>query len=350
MARQSVTIEDVAKAADVSRQTVSRVINHAKNVSASAREKVKKAIDDLGYVPNLAARRIGGSRSFVLMALMERGSAGTLPLGEMLAAGLDACSPRGFHIIFEQVEAPSAAVQFEEAEAHISKALTPTINALQPDGIVILPSLDHCSPLSSVLKKHGTASACLAQRQEFGRTVPGLDDAAFAEEATQKLVDLGHRQVGFVPGGSDANRSRRRIEGYRRKLAQVRSRAQRHFVADPVSGSSAALVQARSWLTPTIRPTGIIAETAQAAIAFAQVARELKVAVPTELSIIALEDKDALTQDWPAISAFHLPYGELFASACEGLMDAAVSGEEAELQSAFLFADRGSTAKAPRTV
>jgi LacI family transcriptional regulator, galactose operon repressor len=350
MAHQSVTIEDVAKAADVSRQTVSRVINHAKNVSASAREKVKKAIDELGYVPNLAARRMGGSRSFVLMVLMERGSAETLALGEMLGAGLDACSPRGFHIMFEQIEAPSPAVQFEEAEALLSEALAPTISAVQPDGVVILPSLDQCSPLLSALKKRGIASACLAHRKEFGRVIPGLDDAAFAEEATQMLVDLGHRQVGFVPGGNDASRSGRRIEGYRRKLAQVGSRAQRHFVADPILSSSEAIALARSWLTPTIRPTGVIAETAQSALAFAQVARELRIAVPAELSIIALEETRALAAETPAICALHLPYGDLFAAACERLMDASGDQEQPKPGSAFSFAERGSVAKAPRAV
>lgn len=350
MANQSVTIEDVAKAADVSRQTVSRVINHAANVSVRAREKVEKAIDDLGYVPNLAARRMGGSRSFVLAALIERGCVADLPLGEMLASGLDACSPRGFHIMFEHIDAPSAATQFAEAEAQIAKALSPLLSAVQPDGVVILPPLDHCAPLLSALKKRGVEAICLAMREEFGRTVPGLDEAAFAQEATQKLVDLGHRQVGFVPGGRNTPRSQRRIEGYRRTLAQAGSKAQLHFVADPVKDSAEPIALARTWLTPTIRPTAVITETAQAGLAFAKVARELDIAIPSELSIVSLEETDALLTAKPQICAFHLPYGALFAKGCERLMEPKEDEAAIEPSSAFSFADRGSMGKAPRAV
>lgn len=352
MSRQNVTIEDVARAAQVSRQTVSRVINHASNVSTNAREKVEKAIGDLGYVPNLAARRMGGSRSYVLMALIERGSAHRLPLGEMLAAGLDACSARGYHLMFEQLDAPSSAMQFGAGEVEIGRALTPLIGAVQPDGVVILPPLDHCAPLLSALKKRNVKSACLADREEFGRTVPGLDEGAFAQSAAERLIALGHRQIGFVPCAADNHRSQRRIEGYRRRLAKAGSRAQSHFVAEPASDASSARALARSWLTPTIRPTAIIAETAEAALAFAQVARTLKLAVPHEVSILSLEDAPALADATPAICALHLPYGELFARACETLMERtdAPDQESAAADATFAFIERDSMDKAPRVV
>lgn len=224
------------------------------------------------------------------------------------------------------------------------------IDAIQPDGVVVMPPLDHCAPLFAALKARGTRATYLAQREEFGRIVPGLDDAAFAEGATQKLVDLGHRQVGFVPGGSDPLRSQQRIEGYRRALAQVGSRAQRHFVCEAAQEAFSAEAQAKSWLAPTIRPTGIIAETAQAALAFAKVARELNIAVPDELSIIALEYVEALASAHPAISSMHLPYAELFTAALERLMDAESDSNEVAPGSAFVFSDRASTQKAPRAV
>ena len=362
MASQSVTIEDVAKAAHVSRQTVSRVINHAKNVSTGARGRVEKAIEELGYVPNLAARRMGGSRSYVLIALIERGSAHRLPLGEMLAAGLDECSCRGYHIMFEHIDAPSSALQFGAGEAQIGRTLTPIIGAVEPDGVIVLPPLDHCAPLISTLKKRGVASACLADRLEFGRNVPGLDESAFAECAADRLVALGHRQIGFVPCARDVRRSQRRIEGYRRRLTQAGSRAQRHFVAEPVSDASGARALARGWLTPTIRPTAVITETAEAALAFAQVARTLKLAVPHELSILSLEETPALAHANPAICAFHLPYGALFGRACKALMTRSVSGAddrtesgtdsdvEEGVQATFAFVERASMTKAPRAV
>jgi len=67
MKGRPVTIEDVAIAADVSRQTVSRVINAHPNVKDVVRKRVEAAIASLGYVPNLSARRMGGARSYLIV-------------------------------------------------------------------------------------------------------------------------------------------------------------------------------------------------------------------------------------------------------------------------------------------
>ncbi|MEO0872873.1 MAG: LacI family DNA-binding transcriptional regulator, partial [Pseudomonadota bacterium] len=74
MGLRNTTIEDVAKAAGVSRQTVSRVINRRSNVKDAVRARVEEAIAELGYVPNAAARRMGGARSYLLLAVIERGA------------------------------------------------------------------------------------------------------------------------------------------------------------------------------------------------------------------------------------------------------------------------------------
>jgi LacI family transcriptional regulator len=345
LAGANATIEDVAKAAGVSRQTVSRVINGAASVSAKARAAVEQAIDELGYVPNLAARRMGGSRSYVLLALIERGSEGQLPLGEMLAAGLETCSARGYHMMFEQADALAGL-----AEADIGRRLAPVIGAVQPDGVIVLPPLDHSVTLLAALARRNVRAECLAERSEFGRRVPGLDEAAFAEVATRKLVELGHRQIGFVPGRRDPARSQRRIEGYRRTLAKVGSRAHRHFVASPPSGTAESLALARSWLTPTIRPTAIIAEEAETALAFAEATRELGRSVPRDLSVLALEDADPLAQARPPLSALRLPYGALFAQACERLILAGSEEAGAPPGEPFECIERASLAAAPRSV
>jgi LacI family transcriptional regulator len=345
LAGANATIEDVAKAAGVSRQTVSRVINGAASVSAKARAAVEQAIDELGYVPNLAARRMGGSRSYVLLALIERGSEEQLPLGEMLAAGLETCSARGYHMMFEQADALAG---LEEAD--IGRRLAPVIGAVQPDGVIVLPPLDHSMALLAALARRNVRAECLAERSEFGRLVPGLDEAAFAEAATRKLVELGHRQIGFVPGRRDRARSQRRIEGYRRTLAKVGSRAHRHFVASPPSGAAENLALARSWLTPTIRPTAIIAEEAETALAFAEAARELGRCVPRDLSVLALEDADALAQARPPLSALRLPYGALFAQACERLILAGSKQPGAVPGEPFECIERASLCPAPRSV
>src|SRR3546814_15849671 len=73
--RQSVTIKHVAADAGVSLQTVSRVINNEPNVRPEMKERVQASIDKLGYVPSIAAQRKSGSRSYLILAINEIGSA-----------------------------------------------------------------------------------------------------------------------------------------------------------------------------------------------------------------------------------------------------------------------------------
>lgn len=346
MSRTRATIEDVAKAAGVSRQTVSRVLNRASNVSVSARERVEAAMAELGYVPNLAARRMGGGRSHTLLVLMEAHSgaaAREMPLGDMLLGGMESCSRSGYHLMFDQIE---------RGGEGLSTQLARVLGAVEPDGVVVLPPLDDWSDLHTMLAARQMRTACLGQRTEFGRTVPGLDQASFAESAAQHLVDQGHRQIGYLTGPSASPTTRRRIEGYRRALAAARSRAHRHFVAEAPSDYPAALDLARGWLAPTIRPTAIIADTAQTAIAVEQVALELGIAIPRELSLLSLEDAPALDRARPAITALHLPFEAMFVQACVRLItpDKMAGGEDAPESPSAHLTERQSIARAPRAV
>ena len=351
MGRGNITIEDVAREAGVSRQTVSRVINRSPCVSGSARDRVEQAIETLGYVPNAAARRMGGARSYLLLAAIERGSAcdlaGRLPLDRMLLDGLAACSAEGYHLMFEQVS----------GERDLASALT----SLAPDGVVLLPPLDERPELHDMLARRGLTSACLGERHEHGRVLPGLDEAGFGEAAAVKLIEHGHRQIGFICGDGDVTRSRRRIEGYRRALAEAGSRAHRHFVAEEPRDLSGAIDLARSWLAPTIRPTAIIAGSEAVALGVLQVAREFGLAVPRDLSLLALEETPGLSRSHPPVSTLHQPLGTLFAGACKELIETRSSSREAKggqtpvspsikPAQAHVLTERATIARAPRAV
>lgn len=352
MGRGNITIEDVAREAGVSRQTVSRVINRSTNVSAAARERVEQAIEALGYVPNAAARRMGGARSYLVLAAIQRppgsGPVGHLPLDTMLLEGLEACGSAGYHLMFEQV-----------GEA---RELAAALTSLTPDGVVLLPPLDEDTGLHDMLARRGIRAACLGERHEYGRVLPGLDEAGFSEAATAKLLEHGHRQVGFICGEGDTARSRRRVEGYRRALAGAGSRAHRRFVSEDPLDLVGAMELARRWLAPTIRPTAIIAGTEAVTLGVLQVARELHLAVPRDLSVLALEETPGLARSHPAVSTLHQPLGALFAGACrrliegDGDIDAKGPGAgglaipDPAHAEAHVFTARATIARAPRAV
>ncbi len=341
--RQGITIEDVAKAAAVSRQTVSRVINRSPRVSPEARARVEQAIAELGWVPSLAARSMAGGRSRLLLVVFDGTPPGrepALPLGDLLLAGTAACSPQGYRLLFEQL-APGL------SPAAAGAQLAATLGATQPEGAILLPPAERRGPLRELMESRGIACEMLH--------AAGHPPGNPGEAAAQHLLALGHRQIGFIAGARDPARTRDNLSGYRRALAQKGSRAHRHFVAETAPDLAATLELARSWLVPTIRPTAIIAERAETALAVLYVARTLKLAVPGELSLIALEDDPALATCQPPLASLHEPTAALFAAACERLIaqreaPPANPPEPPAMALTLELAERASLARAPRTI
>lgn len=335
---RGITIEDVASAAGVSRQTVSRVINHSPRVSPEARARVEKAIAELGWVPNAAARRMAGGRSRLLLAVFAGPPSGgepALPMGHLLLAGTAACSAQGHRLLFEQI-APG------QSPAAAAAQLAATLGALEPDGAILLPPLDARGPVRTLIESRGIACESL----HGAGHPPGNPGEATA----QHLLALGHRQIGFIAGAGDPARTQHNLAGYRRTLAQKGSRAHRHFVAETAPDLGATLDLARSWLVPTIRPTAIITESAAAALAVLHVARALKLAVPADLSLIALEDDPALAASQPPVAALHEPLAALFAAACERAIAGAAVDGGAALPLTLELIERASLARAPRPI
>lgn len=327
----------------MSRQTVSRVINYSPRVSAEAKERVEQAIAQLGYVPSLAARSMAGGGSRILLAVFAGPAPGenpALPLDQLLLSGTAACGARGYRLLFE----PTAP---DIAPAEAAAQLAATLGAVQPDGAILLPPLDGVAELRAVLEMPRRIARETLRSDVEAPVNPG-------EAAAETLLGLGHRQVGFITGPGDPDRSRHWLGGYRRALAQKGSRAHRYFVADNRPDLTAVLDLAHSWLMPTIRPTAIITECADAALAVLYIAGTLKLRVPRDLSLITLEDHPALIRSQPPIAALHEPTATQFVAACERLIAARGAGTAhsaaPRTPPGLALIERSSLARAPRTI
>ncbi|OBV10864.1 LacI family DNA-binding transcriptional regulator [Erythrobacter dokdonensis] len=338
---KGITIEDVASAAGVSRQTVSRVMNQSPRVSPEARTRVEQAIAALGYVPSLAARSMAGGRSRLLLAVFESPSPetqATLGLDRLLPAGTLACSPHGYRLLLEPI-APESAPAASDAQ------LAATIGAVQPDGAILLPPLDSRADLRAALESRKVPVQTL-----HGTGAPVENPG---EAAAQHLLDRGHRQIGFITGPSDPGHAEYCLAGYRSALARKGSRAHRHFVAEDRPDLGDVLDLARAWLVPTIRPTAIITMRSEAALAVLHVAQALKLAVPRDLSLIALEDDPALARSHPPVAALHDPAPDRFAAACTRMITALENRDAPRSDppvSAITLTERASLARAPRAI
>ncbi|WP_404434100.1 LacI family transcriptional regulator [Microbacterium lacus] len=276
-------IADVARLAGVSKATASRALTGTGYVSEATRNKVRAAAASLNYVASTSAVSLSTGRTHnigVVMPYLNRWFFAEVLEGiqvELLERGLDLTlydakpGTRGRQRIFDDYLAR------KRFDGLIAVGLEPDDNELER-----LVSIGF--PVVSVV---GSGDAT---------TVVEIDDDYAARRATEHLVELGHRDIAFIGGGDATTQSaqvdRRRVSGYfnAMKAAGMSANA-RHIVSEvTLPGAYAAAVDALG--DARTRPTAIVATCDEVAIGAIIAARRLGVQVPSDLSVIGIDDHE----------------------------------------------------------
>jgi LacI family transcriptional regulator len=345
--RQAVTIKHVAADAGVSLQTVSRVINNEPNVRPEMKERVQASIDRLGYVPSIAAQRMSGSRSYLILAINDRDRTiadwtarqGTDWVDQMLLGGMLKCAEHGYRLIFELVDTHSD---------HVERELLGAIAALQPDGIILTPPHSDNPQIVSLLDKQSIPFVRIGSIQNGAGIPLSMDDEGSARQSTEYLIARGHRRIGFISGSSEYALSGWRVDGWRAAMADA-GLATKDLLAEGDFSYASGEAAARQLLEGPGRPTAIIASNDQMALATLEVARSLGIAVPQGLSLISFDNTPLVHFTQPPLTAVDQPIAATTSKAVE-LIIAAQKGKAAPaaltVVSATLF-ERESVAPPP---
>lgn len=323
--RQSVTIKHVAADAGVSLQTVSRVINDEANVRPEMKARVQRSIDKLGYVPSIAAQRMSGSKSYLILALNDRertienwtAREGNDWVDQMLMGGMLKCAEYGYRLIFELVDTHDDNVQRELGAA---------IAALQPDGVLLTPPHSDNPLITDLLTSQRIPFARIGSRGEGEGIALTMGDARMAGQATRYLIDKGHRRIGFIAGPREYAVSGRRKQGWLEAMEAAGLATDKLCERGDFSYASGEAA-ARTLLTGGGRPTAIIASNDQMAMATNAVAHELGMRVPGDLSLISFDNSPVVRFVQPSLTAIDQPIAETVSRAVEMLI-MANRGEE----------------------
>ena len=318
--RQAVTIKHVAADAGVSLQTVSRVINEDPSVTPKMRSRVQASIDKLGYVPSLAAQRMSGSRSYLILAVNDRDRTiadwnareGVDWVDQMLLGGMLKCSELGYRMMIELVDTHND---------HVERELRATIAALQPDGVVLTPPHSDNVLITGLLADQNIAFA------RIGSVTPGpgirmtMDDEGAARAATEHLIELGHKRIGFIGGSREYSLSQWRVDGWTAAMRCAGLDTNGLFAQGDFSFES-GVAGARKLLDQANRPTAIIASNDQMTLATLEVAREHGHRVPDDLSLISFDNTPIVRFTLPALTAIDQPIAATASRAVELIIDA----------------------------
>jgi len=300
------TINDVAKQADVSIKTVSRVINNEASVRQLTREKVQQAIDELNYQPNLAARNLAGAKSFSVAYIYDNPNA--YYIIDMQEGILSACKKQGFELLIHPCDAKNE---------NVTEEVVNMVKQARIAGLVLTPPLSEMPEFVKAL----VALDVKVVRIMSGDVAPDdlspcvmVNDREAAQTITQHLIDLGHKDIGFIAGDAEHMSTIERYKGYRRALKASDIAFNKTLLIEGEysfdSGVSGAK-QLMSADSKNTRPTAIFSCNDEIAAGALFAARLMDISVPDKLSIVGFENSPFSRQTWPKLTTADQPNSQI---------------------------------------
>lgn len=306
------TIFDVANLAGVSIKTVSRVVNREPNVREKTREKVEAAVAQLGYQPNTSARGLSAKKSYVIGLIYENPHEFSY-VKDVLNGALVECEARGYSLVLRPLTLPD-------------ETLTEDIRrfALQTrmDGMILPPPLCDMPDLETLLGELDIPCARLAPRTEIDGTITVFsNDEEASFDLTRYLIELGHRDIGFIEGAPEHRASEERLNGYRRALTAHGIRYKKSLVRPGLFDFESGQEAAHVLLGMKNPPTAILASNDDMAVGVLYEAHEKGLAIPGQLSVAGFDDTPIAQRIWPPLTTIRQPILEMTRAAVRGLID-----------------------------
>lgn len=309
---RSVSIRDVAKAAGVSYQTVSRVINGNSYVRESTRDRVQAAIAELGFRPNSAARALasGENRSLTVVTSNTTlyGYAATLQGIE------EAARAAGFSVGVSVLESPDEQHVRAAVDRAADSAGSAIVIAFDEAGVLALQAIPEGLPVAAAVETP-------ASPPPPGQPWVWIDDEEAARSATRYLLDLGHRAVHYVAIPSTTHASRR-AAGWRAALDQAGVQAPEPVGAgwDAMAGYQAGRRLARD---PGV--SAVLCGNDDLALGVIRAMHEAGRAIPETVSVVGFDNAPQSAFYTPSLTTVRLDFAGL-GRACFSLLLGEVEG------------------------
>jgi DNA-binding LacI/PurR family transcriptional regulator len=306
-------IRDVARAAGVSYQTVSRVLNGSGAVRPATRDRVLGAIDELGYRPNAAARALVTSQSKTIGVLSSQsalyGPATSIQAIELAARGA------GYRLSVTSIDSGD----YESIRSGLDFLLAQSVDAL----VVLAPQV-------RVFEAIGELSITVpfvtleATELDPGRGL-SVDQVGGARLAVRHLIELGHVSILHIAGASDWIEAQARQRGYSAELIAAGLVPLPTVVGDWTAGSGYRIGLE---VLPRREFTAVFCGNDQMALGFLHACRDSGVAVPGELSVVGFDDTPESAHFAPGLTTVRQDFVEIGRRAVDLLLDELRGGTE----------------------
>ena len=293
-----ITITAIAKAAGVSVPTVSRVVNGRSDVSPQTRQRVEQLLREHGYRRQATARRRATAR-----------------LIDLVFNDLD--SPWAVEIL-RGVEDVGHAAGVGTVISAVHRRSAPTRQWLQnvreraTDGVILVLT-DLAQPVHAELRQLGVPVVVVDPIGASDLDVPtiGATNWAGGMRATEHLIALGHRRIGFIEGPPRLLCSRARLDGYRAALDAAGVGVDRQLVREGDFYHESGFAGGAALLDLADPPTAIFASSDQMAFGVYEAVRRRGLRVPDDVSVVGFDDLPEVRWSSPPLTTVRQPLTEM---------------------------------------
>lgn len=296
------TMNDVADLAGVSQTSVSLVLNNAPNanIPIETRERILRAVAELGYRPNALAQSLRTSRTQLLGFISDE--IATTPFaGNVIKGAQNAAWAKGRVLLVINTEGSP------ELEASAIDRLLQH----QVEGIIYAAMYHHSIRCPESLRHVPTILVdCYCDDRSLPSVVPNETQGGTA--ATGALLEHGHRRIGFINDSNLVPAHYGRLEGYQQALHACGVAFERDLVIEQWNSAEGGYQAASELLQRRGRPTGIFCFSDRMAMGAYEAARELGLRVPQDISIVGFDNQELICSALrPPLTTVALPHYEM---------------------------------------
>lgn len=274
------TIRDIAKKAKVSVSTVSRVLNNKPDVKAETKEKIDKAIKELGFSPSNFARGLVLKKSNIIGFIVPDIANPSFP--ELARGIVTQARSLGYSVMFFDTN----------HDNHVEKEAISLMRSKQVDGIILSFDEANRDELEKLKKEQFPSVQIYRKSSQPTISTIALDNIAAGKTATNYLLKKGHRRIGLITTGNETQSGYERQKGYCKSLEEAGIPFEKELVRTGKNNADAGKVCMEALLSLQDPPTAVFACHDLMAVGSYEAIYERGLSIPEDISIIGHDNID----------------------------------------------------------
>ena len=317
------TIKDVAKLAEVSVSAVSRVMNGYTDIGEKTKLRIRNAIEELDYSPNIVARKLSQKNSKtigLLLANFEKSDGRDGLLYQIMSGVYKAGQVLGYEVIAITGDSTT------QAKNNFNKFC----NEHKLAGVVI-QGLSSTDPYFEQIRNSKYPSVGIDMNGPTEKfSCIGVDNEKASEEAVDLLIKNGYKNIGMYNGSQTAVVSKQRLNGYLNSLKKNNIKYNKDYVIDCSFSEETAYKKSKHFLSKNKKIDAVFCASDLMAIGLMKYCKKNKIKIPKNLGVIGFDDIVLCTYTTPKLSTVQQDMFKTGYKAVQQLIDMVAQGKKGE--------------------